>query len=107
MPVIQCSSHGAIEACLVSSAVLDAFAHHVNPALLQIVPIRVAPFDDDYVVDYWCDVDTAQRFGLPVNRILSSEEFYVHEEFLSELKAVCYKCFTAWREGATRAGAIH
>ena len=101
MPIIQCETHGAVEASLVTPYVHSAFlvgANHIAPTL---VVIRVTPFDDDYVVNYWADTETTRRFDIALDRVLSFEEFYGKEEFLSVLQPVCHKCFTAWRQAAT------
>ncbi len=95
MAAIVCAIHGTTIATLVSPDIREDFLSNKQGPLEKYYPIKVIMFDNiDPVIYCWCSSSWVEQLGIPVNKILSFDEFSNYEEL--PLEPICGKCFRDW-----------
>lgn len=95
MAMILCEIHGTTPATLVSFDIKSSFLNRKRPRLEQYHLVRVTFFNENDVFDYcWLSTDIVNQFQIPVDKVLSLEEFDSYGKLPLEL--VCVKCFRDW-----------
>lgn len=89
-----CEIHGITGITLVTSDISKDFLSNDQGPSEEYHQIKVNPFDDHIVTYCWISSDVADQLGIPVNKILSLDEFDSYREL--PLEPVCGECFLEW-----------
>lgn len=93
MGLIVCEIHGTTGIALVSSDIEKDFVHKVQYPPQKVHQIKVNLFDHPTTF-CWLSSEVAARFNIPLDRILSLDEFDSYGEL--PLEPVCGECFLEW-----------
>jgi hypothetical protein len=97
MALILCEIHGETGAALVSPDIKKVFINRMPNPSQAVHQVKVILFDQPTTF-CWLSSEIVDRFDIPVNRILSEDEFSSYREI--PLEPVCGQCFLKWLKNA-------